>query len=91
MHAPTPQFALEAELGCSDVLMPDASTRGTVKGLTAEVVDDDLRKTVSMQRSGTRQGRCRADRCLARDTYLLGRVAIAINDDPRSRDPAAMM
>ena len=31
--------ALEAELGCTDVLMLVASVRGAVNGLTAELID----------------------------------------------------
>lgn len=35
--------ALEAELGCADVLMLVASMRGAVNGLTAEVMEDHIR------------------------------------------------
>lgn len=35
--------ALEAELGCNDILMLVASMRGAVNGLTAEVLEDHIR------------------------------------------------
>ncbi len=35
--------ALEAEIGCADVLMLVASMRGAVNGLTAEVMEDHIR------------------------------------------------
>jgi DNA-binding FrmR family transcriptional regulator len=35
--------ALEAELGCAEVLMLVASMRGAVNGLTAEVMEDHIR------------------------------------------------
>ncbi|WP_131114691.1 metal/formaldehyde-sensitive transcriptional repressor [Lichenihabitans psoromatis] len=35
--------ALEAELGCADVLMLVASMRGAVNGLTAKVMEDHIR------------------------------------------------
>ncbi|MEX6504783.1 metal/formaldehyde-sensitive transcriptional repressor [Jiella sp. M17.18] len=35
--------ALEAEIGCGDVLMLVASMRGAVNGLTAEVMEDHIR------------------------------------------------
>ena len=38
--------ALEAELGCRDVLMLVASVRGAVNGLTAELVEDHIRHHV---------------------------------------------
>jgi DNA-binding FrmR family transcriptional regulator len=38
--------ALEAEIGCADVLMLVASLRGAVQGLTAEVVEDHIRNHV---------------------------------------------
>ena len=38
--------ALEAELGCADVLMLVASMRGAVNGLTAEVMEDHIRNHV---------------------------------------------
>ena len=37
---------LEAELGCADVLMLAASLRGAVNGLTAEVMEDHIRKHI---------------------------------------------
>ena len=38
--------ALEAELGCADVLMLVASVRGAVNGLTVELVEDHIRNHV---------------------------------------------
>ncbi len=38
--------ALEAEIGCADVLMLVASLRGAVQGLTAEVLEDHIRNHV---------------------------------------------
>jgi len=38
--------ALEAEIGCSDVLMLVASLRGAVHGLSAEVLEDHIRNHV---------------------------------------------
>lgn len=38
--------ALEAELGCSDVLMLVASMRGAINGLIAEVIEDHIRHHV---------------------------------------------
>ena len=38
--------ALEAELGCTDVLMLVASVRGAVGGLTTELIEDDIRHHV---------------------------------------------
>jgi DNA-binding FrmR family transcriptional regulator len=38
--------ALEAELGCADVLMLVASVRGAVNGLTAELMEDHIRNHV---------------------------------------------
>ncbi len=38
--------ALEAELGCTDVLMLVASVRGAVTGLTAELMEDHIRHHV---------------------------------------------
>lgn len=35
--------ALEAEIGCADVLQLVASIRGAVNGLTAELVEDHIR------------------------------------------------
>ena len=39
--------ALEAELGCADVLMLVASLRGAVHGLSAEVMEDHIRNHVA--------------------------------------------
>ena len=38
--------ALEAELGCTDVLMLVASVRGAVGGLTTELIEDHIRHHV---------------------------------------------
>jgi DNA-binding FrmR family transcriptional regulator len=38
--------ALEAEIGCADVLMLVASLRGAVQGLNAEVMEDHIRNHV---------------------------------------------
>ena len=38
--------ALDAELGCADVLMLVASMRGAVNGLTAEVMEDHIRNHI---------------------------------------------
>ncbi len=38
--------ALEAEIGCADVLMLVASLRGAVQGLSAEVMEDHIRNHV---------------------------------------------
>ena len=38
--------ALEAELGCTDVLMLVASIRGAVSGLTTELLEDHIRHHV---------------------------------------------
>ena len=38
--------ALEAELGCADVLMLGASVRGAVGGLTTELLEDHIRHHV---------------------------------------------
>jgi DNA-binding FrmR family transcriptional regulator len=39
--------ALEAEIGCADVLMLVASLRGAVQGLSAEVMEDHIRNHVA--------------------------------------------
>jgi FrmR/RcnR family transcriptional regulator, repressor of frmRAB operon len=38
--------ALEAEIGCAEVLMLVASLRGAVQGLSAEVMEDHIRNHV---------------------------------------------
>jgi DNA-binding FrmR family transcriptional regulator len=38
--------ALEAEIGCSDILMLVASMRGAINGLTAELMEDHIRHHV---------------------------------------------
>ncbi len=39
--------ALDAEIGCADVLMLVASLRGAVHGLSAEVMEDHIRNHVA--------------------------------------------
>jgi DNA-binding FrmR family transcriptional regulator len=39
--------ALEAEIGCADVLMLVASLRGAVHGLSAELMEDHIRNHVA--------------------------------------------
>jgi DNA-binding FrmR family transcriptional regulator len=39
--------ALEAEIGCADVLQLVASIRGAVNGLTAELIEDHIRLHVA--------------------------------------------
>ena len=39
--------ALEAEVGCADVLMLVASMRGAINGLTAELMEDHIRHHVA--------------------------------------------
>jgi DNA-binding FrmR family transcriptional regulator len=43
---PRAERALEAELGCTDVLMLVASVRGAVGGLTTELLEDHIRHHV---------------------------------------------
>jgi DNA-binding FrmR family transcriptional regulator len=38
--------ALDAEIGCTDVLMLVASLRGAIQGLSAEVMEDHIRNHV---------------------------------------------
>ena len=38
--------ALDAEIGCTDVLMLVASVRGAINGLTAELMEDHIRHHV---------------------------------------------
>lgn len=38
--------ALEAEIGCTDILMLVASMRGAINGLTAELMEDHIRHHV---------------------------------------------
>jgi DNA-binding FrmR family transcriptional regulator len=52
--------ALEAELGCADVLMLVASVRGAVNGLTAELMEDHIRHHVVDPASERDSGRARA-------------------------------
>ena len=52
--------ALEAELGCSDVLMLVASLRGAVHGLSAEVMEDHIRHHVANPDTDTDPDRARA-------------------------------
>jgi DNA-binding FrmR family transcriptional regulator len=47
--------ALEAEIGCADVLQLVASVRGAVNGLTVELIEDHLRShVVAVRSSGDR-------------------------------------
>ncbi|TAM99473.1 MAG: metal/formaldehyde-sensitive transcriptional repressor [Rhizobiaceae bacterium] len=39
--------ALEAEIGCADILMLVASMRGAINGLTAELMEDHIRHHVA--------------------------------------------
>lgn len=39
--------ALDAEIGCADVLMLVASLRGAIQGLTAEMMEQHIRQHVS--------------------------------------------
>lgn len=39
--------ALDAEIGCADVLMLVASMRGAINGLTAELMEDHIRHHVA--------------------------------------------
>ena len=41
------QRALDAELGCADVLMLVASLRGAINGLTAELMEDHIRHHIA--------------------------------------------
>lgn len=45
-HLEAVERALEAELGCTDVLMLVASVRGAVSGLTTELLEDHIRHHV---------------------------------------------
>jgi DNA-binding FrmR family transcriptional regulator len=45
--------ALEAEIGCNDVLMLVASLRGAVHGLSAEVMEDHIRNHVANPETDT--------------------------------------
>jgi len=57
--------ALDAELGCADVLMLVASLRGAVHGLNAEVMEDHIRNHVvspDTDPDAERACGCRADR-----------------------------
>lgn len=49
--------ALEAELGCADVLQLVASVRGAVTGLTAELIEDHLIHHVLEPRSESERRR----------------------------------
>jgi DNA-binding FrmR family transcriptional regulator len=39
--------ALEAEIGCADVLMLVASVKGAISGLTAELMEDHIRHHIA--------------------------------------------
>jgi DNA-binding FrmR family transcriptional regulator len=47
--------ALEAEVGCADVLQVIASVRGAVNGLMAEVIEDHIRCHVTAPSLAARQ------------------------------------
>ncbi|AWC21995.1 metal/formaldehyde-sensitive transcriptional repressor [Aminobacter sp. P9b] len=49
--------ALEAELGCADVLQLVASVRGAVGGLTAELMEDHIRDHVLAPADATERQR----------------------------------
>ena len=53
--------ALEAELGCADVLQIIASVRGAINGLMAEVVEDHVRCHVAAPGLPAKQRAERAD------------------------------
>ena len=64
--------ALEAELGCSDVLMLVASMRGAMNGLISEVIEDHIRHHVVDPRTEKNAERARGTEDLidALRTYL---------------------
>jgi FrmR/RcnR family transcriptional regulator, repressor of frmRAB operon len=51
--------ALEAEIGCADVLMLVASLRGAIQGLSAEVMEDHIRNHVVNPDTDADAGRAR--------------------------------
>ena len=51
--------ALEAEIGCADVLMLVASLRGAINGLSAEVMEDHIRSHVSNPDTDTDEARAK--------------------------------
>jgi DNA-binding FrmR family transcriptional regulator len=64
--------ALEAELGCADVLMLVASMRGAVNGLTAEVMEDHIRHHIvdPDKQSHSRQAKGAAELIEVLKTYI---------------------
>jgi DNA-binding FrmR family transcriptional regulator len=64
--------ALEAELGCADVLMLVASMRGAINGLLTEVIEDHIRHHVVDPATETNADRARGTEDLidALRTYL---------------------
>ncbi|UZE48937.1 metal/formaldehyde-sensitive transcriptional repressor [Rhodopseudomonas sp. P2A-2r] len=64
--------ALEAELGCADVLMLVASMRGAINGLITEVIEDHIRHHVVDPATETNADRARGTTDLidALRTYL---------------------
>ena len=64
--------ALEAELGCSDVLMLVASMRGAINGLISEVIEDHIRNHVvdPMTEKNVERARGADDLIEALRTYL---------------------
>ena len=64
--------ALEAELGCADILMLVASMRGAINGLTAEVMEDHIRHHIIDPESepSSSQAKGAADLIEVLKTYL---------------------
>jgi FrmR/RcnR family transcriptional regulator, repressor of frmRAB operon len=63
--------ALEAELGCADVLQIVTSVRGAVNGLMAEVIEDHIRCHLIAPSLGTKQRAEAADNLIeVVHTYL---------------------
>ncbi len=63
--------ALEAELGCADVLMLVSSMRGAVNGLTAEVMEDHIRNhIVDPDKDNTKSAQGAAELIDVLRTYL---------------------
>ncbi len=64
--------ALEAELGCADILMLVASMRGAINGLTAEVMEDHIRHHIidPDQHPNSEQGKGAAELIEVLRTYI---------------------
>ena len=56
--------ALEAEVGCAEVLQIIVSVRGAVNGLMAEVVEDHVRCHVAAPSLAAKERARRADDCV---------------------------